>query len=350
MEKSIAEIAGLIQAELEGDPHLIISGLAEIDTAKPGHIVFAENEAWFARAEASEASAIIIPRDIKRGKKTVLKIDKPKMAFGMLMHIYAPPLNFSKGIHPTAVIGTNAVLDDNVSIQPYAVVDNGAVIGKGTVIGAHCYVGQNAVIGEKCILHAHSVVYARMRLGNKVILHSGVIVGPDGFGYVEHNKKRVKVPQIGIVVIGDDVEIGSNTTIDRATLGETRIGAGTKIDNLVQIAHNDLIGENCIFCAQSGVSGSTKVGNNVIVAGQAGLGDHVTIEDNVVVGAQAGIPSNKLIRGNQMVFGAPARNADDMKKQMGAQLRLPKLVEKVKQLEEQIQRMETLLEKIPSDR
>jgi UDP-3-O-[3-hydroxymyristoyl] glucosamine N-acyltransferase len=169
-----------------------------------------------------------------------------------------------------------------------------------------------------------------------------VVVGADGFGYVEHMGQRVKVPQIGIVVIQDNVEIGANTTIDRATLGETVIGAGTKIDNLVQIAHNDIIGENCIFCAQAGISGSCGIGNNVIVAGQAGLADHVKVGDNVIIGAQAGVPSNKIIRSDQMVFGAPARSAKETKRQMGAQLRLPHFIEKVKQLEKEIESLKQL--------
>ena len=336
MEKKLAEIAGFVQAELDGDPNIIISGLSEIDNACVGDIVFAEHEKWLAKAEASEASAVIIGKGMTRQSKPALTVDNPKMAFGMLMHLYAPPLQFEQGVHPTAVIGENVELGEGVSVQPYAVIQSGAKIGDKSVIGAMAYVGQNTRIGENCILHPHTVVYPHMIIGDEVILHSGVVIGPDGFGYVEHNKQRIKVPQIGKVIIEDEVEIGANSTIDRATLGETRIGEGTKIDNLVQIAHNDVIGKNCILCAQAGVSGSSTIGDNVIIAGQAGLADRVTVGDNVIIGAQAGVPSNKVIRGNQMVFGAPARNVEDMKKQMGAQLRLPKLVEKVKNLENEL--------------
>lgn len=343
MKKTVAEIAQMINGEVDGDGLIVITGINDLQDVGVGELVFAENERWLEKAEESPAAAVITNRSAERATKTFIRVDNPKLAFGMLMHFCAPKISYKPGVHPTAVIGENVVIEDGVSVQPYAVIEDNARIGKGTVIGASCYVGHGVQVGEKCMFHPNTVIYPFCKIANRVILHAGVVVGADGFGYVEQGGKRVKIPQIGIVVIEDDVEIGANTTIDRATLGKTIIGSGTKIDNLVQIAHNDRIGSNNIFCAQSGISGSCVIGNNVIIAGQAGLADHVTVEDNVIIGAQAGVPSNKKIRGNQMVFGAPARSAKDTKRQMGAQARLPQFIDKVKELEREIEELKASL-------
>lgn len=348
MEKTLAEIAQIIQGEIDGDADISISGLSDLESATTSDLVFAENERWLEQAEQSAAAAIIVPMDMPRRGKTVIRTAKPKLAFGMLMHLFAEQIPYEPGVHPSAVIGEDVEMGAGVSVQPHAVIEAHARIGAGSVIGANAYVGHNVVMGEQCMLHPGVAVYYNTVIGSRVILHAGVVVGSDGFGYVEHDGKRIKIPQIGSVVIEDDVEIGANTTIDRATMGKTVIGAGTKIDNLVQIAHNDRIGKNSIFCAQSGISGSCKLGDNVIVAGQAGLGDHVTVGDNVTIGAQAGIPTGKVIRGNQMVFGAPARPAHETKKLVGAQLRLPHYIEKVKQLEKDMAELKSKLEAVSS--
>ena len=337
MKKTVGEIAEFIGAEIEGDPSIEITGLSDITQGKENCIIFAENDKWLEQAEQTGAAAVIISKDMTAKTKTVLKVDNPKFAFGILMNVYAPEEKFEPGIHKTAIIGENVDIAAGASIQPYAYIGDNVKIGKDSVIGFGSYIGNDSVIGAECKFYPNVTVYPRMIIKDRVILHAGVVIGSDGFGYVEMQGQRVKIPQIGIVIVEDDVEIGSNSTVDRATLGETIIGEGTKIDNLVQIAHNDVIGKNCIFCAQAGVSGSCTIGDSVIVAGQAGIADHVRVEDNVIIGAQAGVPPKKIIRGNQMVFGAPARSAKDTKRQMGAQARLPHFIEKIKKLEQELE-------------
>ena len=343
MKKTIGEIAEFIGAEIDGDPAIEIAGLSDIKQVKKNSLIFAETETWLNQAEQTEAAAVIISNKISRKTKTVLKVDNPKFAFGILMNLYAPEEKFEPGVHETAVIGKNVDIADSASIQPYAYIGDNVKIGSDSIIGCGSYIGNDCIIGSECKIYPNVTVYPRMRIANRVILHAGVVIGCDGFGYVEIQGQRVKIPQIGIVIIEDDVEIGANTTVDRATLGETIIGAGTKIDNLVQIAHNDVIGKNCIFCSQAGVSGSCIIGDSVIVAGQAGIADHVRIQNNVIIGAQAGVPSNKIIRANQMVFGAPARSAKDTKRQMGAQARLPQFIDKIKKLERELENIKEIL-------
>ncbi|MDX9701427.1 MAG: UDP-3-O-(3-hydroxymyristoyl)glucosamine N-acyltransferase [Candidatus Auribacterota bacterium] len=339
MQKSLLEIAQLVNGEVDGNSATMICGVSDVKAALEGTIVFAENEAWLDKAEQSPATAVIIPKTLARKNKPVIKVASPKFAFGMLMQMYCPKVEYKPGVHQTAVIGENVVIEDGVSIQPYAVVQDGAKIGKGSVVGAFCFVGSKTVIGHKCMLNPGVVLYPNTVIGNRVILHSGVVVGSDGFGYVPHDGKQIKVPQIGTVLIEDDVEIGANTTVDCATLGKTVIGQGTKIDNQVQIAHNDVIGKNCIICAQVGISGSSTVGNNVILAGQVGLADHVTIDDNVIVGAKAGVAVNKHLKSNKVYLGSPAREIDTFKKSFAIQQRVPKLFDRVEQLENELKEL-----------
>ncbi len=337
MGKSILEIAQLIGGEVDGDDNIEVMGLADIANAKEGMLVFAENDKWLDKAEETSACAIVVSKTVKKRNKTLIRTEIPKLAFGMLMRAYESKPNYEPGVHPSAVIGKNVDIAEGVSIQPYVVIGDNVKIGKNTVVGALSYIGQDSVIGIDTMIYPRVMIYHGTVIGNDVILHSGVVLGSDGFGYEQYEGRRIKIPQIGKVVINDDVEIGANTAIDRATLGETVIGEGTKIDNLVQIAHNDVIGKNSIFCSQAGISGSCVIGDNVIIAGQAGLADHVTVGNNVIIGAQAGIPTNKIIRGDQMVFGAPARPAEKTKKLMAAQARLPLMVEKIKKMEAEIE-------------
>ncbi len=344
MGKSIVEIAQLIGGEIDGDENIEVLGLADVANAKEGTLVFAENDAWLDKAEKTSACAVVVSKSIKRQNKTLIRTEMPKLAFGMLMRAYETKPNYKPGVHPSAVVGENVELAQGVSIQPYAVIGDNVKIGKNSVVGALSYIGQDTVIGADTVINPRVMIYHGCVIGNDVIVHSGVVIGSDGFGYEQYEGRRIKIPQIGKVIIKDDVEIGANTTIDRATLGETVIGEGTKLDNLVQIAHNDIIGKNSIFCSQVGISGSCVIGDNVIIAGQAGLADHVTVGDNVIIGAQAGIPTNKVIRGDQMVFGAPARPAEKTKKLMAAQARLPLMIEKIKKMESEIESLKEAVE------
>jgi UDP-3-O-[3-hydroxymyristoyl] glucosamine N-acyltransferase len=231
------------------------------------------------------------------------------------------------------VIAPSARLAPGAAVGPYAVIEEDVQVGAGTEIGAFCYVGRGARLGEACRLYPRVTLYAGARLANRVILHSGAVIGSDGFGYVVEGGKRWKFPQVGEVEIHDDVEIGANATIDRGSLDTTHIGAGTKLDNLVHIAHNVSIGENAVIAAQTGISGSSIVGKNVACGGQVGIADHCEIEDDAVIGAQAGIPSGKIVRRSQIVWGTPARPLDKFKRQYAWFSRLPELAERIKTLE-----------------
>lgn len=261
-----------------------------------------------------------------------IKVANPSLAFAQILEKFAPPpVEYSPGIHPTAVIAEDVILGENVSIQPYAVVERGTRIGAGSFIGAHVFIGQGAVLSEGCKIHPHVTLREGTILGARVIIHSGTVIGSDGFGYEFSGGKHVKIPQIGIVQIDDDVEIGANVTIDRARFGRTWIQAGTKIDNLVQIAHNVVVGKHCILVAQVGVSGSSRLGDYVTLAGQVGLAGHIEIGDQAVVGAQSGVSKN--IPPKQIWFGSPAVPMDEFKRVRACTHRLEKLFARVKKLE-----------------
>jgi UDP-3-O-[3-hydroxymyristoyl] glucosamine N-acyltransferase len=266
--------------------------------------------------------------------KTILEVSAPKFAFAKAAQWLLQESAPAAAIHPTAIVAPDAKVGAGVHIGPYVVIEEGAEIGAGTVIGAFCFLGRGSRLGENCRLHPRVTLYAGARLGRRVEIHSGAVIGSDGFGYVFGEGRHWKFPQIGAVEIGDDVEIGSNTTIDRGSLDATVIGNGVKIDNLVQIAHNVRIGEHSILAAQTGVSGSCTIGARVIVGGQVGIGDHCKIEDGAIIGSQAGIPTGKTIRGGRTVWGTPARPLEKFKEQYARFARLPELAERVRRLEE----------------
>jgi UDP-3-O-[3-hydroxymyristoyl] glucosamine N-acyltransferase len=240
------------------------------------------------------------------------------------------------GIHATAVLPSSATLGKNVFVGPYVVVEENASIGSGSVIEAFCFVGQGASVGTDCWLHPHVTLYAGARLGNRVELHSGVVIGGDGFGYVYGEGRQWKFPQIGSVEIGDDVEIGSNTTVDRGSLGATVVEAGAKIDNLVQVGHNVRIGEGSVLASQVGISGSCSIGKHVMIGGQAGFGEHASVEDGAIIGGQSGILPGKIVRAGQIVWGTPVRQLGKFKEQFAWSARLPELAERVESLEKEL--------------
>jgi UDP-3-O-[3-hydroxymyristoyl] glucosamine N-acyltransferase len=255
------------------------------------------------------------------------------LAFARLLEKFAPaPIRFAPGVHPSVVIGRNVVLGENVSIQPFTVIEDGAKIGANTLIGAHGYIGHEAMIGADCHLAPRVTVGARCVLGSRILIHSGAVLGSDGFGFEFSGGRHVKIPQTGIVQIDDDVEIGANVTIDRARFGRTWIGEGTKIDNLVQIAHNVVIGRHCIIVSQAGISGSTRLGNYVTLAGQVGVVGHIEIGDQAIVAAQSGVSKN--VGAKEVLFGSPALPMGEAKERLAYLGRLPKLFERVKRLEQ----------------
>jgi UDP-3-O-[3-hydroxymyristoyl] glucosamine N-acyltransferase len=333
MTRTMKELADFLGCTLEGDGAAQISGVASPSSAGPEDLIYVESPRHLDRAAASAAKCVAIAPGLPLPGKILLRAANPKLAFARAADWLLPPAPVAKGVHPTALIATTAHITPGAAVGPYAVIEDGVQIGAGTEIGAFCFLGRGSQLGEGCRLYPRVTLYAGVRLANRVILHSGVVIGSDGFGYVAEGGKRWKFPQVGEVYLQDDVEIGANTTIDRGSLDRTEIGAGTKLDNLVHVAHNVCIGENTVIAAQTGISGSSVIGKNVAIGGQVGIADHCGVEADAVVGAQAGIPSGKIVRRGQIVWGTPARPLDKFKRQFAWFSRLPELAERVKRLE-----------------
>jgi UDP-3-O-[3-hydroxymyristoyl] glucosamine N-acyltransferase len=262
-----------------------------------------------------------------------LRHKQAKFAFAKAAALLLDRPPIARGIHPTAIVAPLARVNPGVSIGPYAVIGEDAHVGAGTQIGAHTVIGAGCWIGENCRIHPRVTLYAGARIGHRVEIHSGAVIGADGFGYAHGEGRYWKFPQAGIAEIGDDAEIGANTTIDRGSLDDTRIGEGVKLDNLVHIGHNCQIGAHALMAAQVGLSGSCVFGKNVVVGGQAGFGEHCRLEDGAVIGGQSGVLAGKTIRSGQTVWGTPARSLDKFKEQFAWQARLPELAERIKKLE-----------------
>ncbi len=333
--RTAGELAESLGAHLEGDPSAKISGIAGPESAGKEDLIYVSNAKNVAIARGSAAVCVLVPVELRVAEKTVLQVADPKLAFAKAAALLLPPAAIATGIHSTAVIAPTARLAKNVAVGPYAVIEDEVEIGEGTEIGAFCFIGHESRLGENCRLFPHVTFYAGTRVGRGVIVHSGSVIGGDGFGYVTENGRHWKFPQVGTVEIGDDVEIGCNTALDRGSLGTTRIGAGVKIDNLVQVAHNVQIGDHSIIVSQTGISGSCTIGKRVIIGGQAGLGEHCTIEDGAILGGQSGILPGKIIRSAQVVWGTPARSLDRFKEQFAWLGRLPELAQRVRKLEEE---------------
>lgn len=333
MTRTASELAQFLGCILEGDGITGISGVAAPASARVSDLIYVETSKHLEHAAASAARCVVISHGLALAGKTLLRAENPKLAFARAAEWLLPAAPIATGIHPSAVISPTAQLANGVAVGPYAVIEDGVKIGAGTQIGAFCFVGRASMIGEQCRLYPRVTLYAGARLANRVILHSGSVIGSDGFGYVESGGKRWKFPQIGEVELQDDVEIGANTTVDRGSLDRTEIGAGSKLDNLVHIAHNVHIGENTVMAAQTGISGSVVIGRNVAFGGQAGLGDHCEVEDGAVIGGQAGILPGKIVRSGQIVWGTPARPLSKFKEQFAWLGRLPELARRIQNLE-----------------
>jgi UDP-3-O-[3-hydroxymyristoyl] glucosamine N-acyltransferase len=334
MPYTIADIAKLLGGEVLGDASLTLKGFAPADRAQPGDLTFAENESYFARAEQSAASAIIIDGPAPASRKTLIRVPNARVAFAKVLPLFFPEPAFAAGIHPTAIVPASAGVDPTAHIGPYCILGEKVRIGPRSVLQGLNYIGADCLLGEDVNLFPNVTLYPRTEVGNRVRIHSSTVVGSDGFGYVLDNGVHRKVPQIGNVIICDDVELGANVTVDRGALGPTIIGKGTKIDNLVQIAHNVTVGEHCIIVSQVGVSGSTKLGNYVILGGQVGLAGHLKIGNRVSVGAQSGVMHN--IPDGETWLWTPAQPDRQAKRQMIALQQLPELFRRVKELEKRL--------------
>jgi UDP-3-O-[3-hydroxymyristoyl] glucosamine N-acyltransferase len=333
MKRMAKELAEAIGAKLEGDGALEIAGVAAPERAGARDLIYVESAKHAERANASAALCVIAGEGMSLQAKTVLRSAQPKVAFAKAAALLLGRTPIATGIHPTAIVGPLARVADGASIGPYAVIGEDSHIGAGTQIGAHSVIGAGCWIGEHCRIHPRVTLYNGVRIGHRAEIHSGAVIGADGFGYAFGEGKYWKFPQAGIVEIGDDVEVGANTTIDRGSLDDTRIAEGVKLDNLVHVGHNVQIGAHTVIAAQTGISGSSVVGHHVIVGGQVGIADHCKLEDGAIAGAQAGIPTGKTIRSGQTVWGTPARTLAKFKEQYAWYSRLPELAARIKELE-----------------
>ncbi len=334
MSFSTAEIANLIGGEVVGDGRATLESFAPAERARAGDLTFAENEEYFARAEQSAATAIIAEKHFSSETKTLIRVPNARVAFARALALFFPEPKFAAGIHPTAVVAPGAKIDPSAHVGPHCVVGERAELGANAVLQGGDFVGDDSRLGDEVNVFPNVTIYPRTQIGRRVRIHAGTVIGSDGFGYVLDGGVHRKVPQIGNVVIGDDVEIGANVTIDRGALGSTVIGKGTKIDNLVMIAHNVEIGEHCIVIAHVGISGSTKLGNYVVLAGQVGIGGHLKIGNQVTVAAQSGVMHD--IPDGEKWFGTPAQPDRDTKRQLIAIQHLPELLKRVAELEKKL--------------
>jgi UDP-3-O-[3-hydroxymyristoyl] glucosamine N-acyltransferase len=328
MKRSLKEIASYTGARLLGEDAQV-SGIGSLRSAKPGDLIFVEDEKALAAALSSKATAVITGDLITEtsASKPRLVAQQPRLAFARAAELLCSKNSVLPGVHPRALVHSSAKLGVGVSIGAHVIIDEDTTIGENSWLAAGAVIGRNVQIGHDCRIYPNVTIYPGTRLGNRVVIHAGVVLGSDGFGYVrdQETQKYFKFPQIGRLEIEDDVEIGANSTVDRGALEVTHIGRGSKIDNLVHIGHNVQIGEDVVIAAQTGISGSAVVENHVVIAGQVGIADYVRIQEGVIVGAQSGIPSRKVIRGKGVVFwGTPARPIRNYLKELAVLARLAK--------------------------
>ena len=325
----------MCDGKLLGDPAQQITGAASLVEATDGEVSFFNNPKYAAQLRKTRASAVFVPSDFSEQIAAAqIRVSNPAKAFEQVVLKLAPkPIEFAPGIHPSAIVDPSVRLGTRVSIQPHAVIETGATIGDFTVIGAGSYIGHETIVGANCIIYPHVTIRERTRIGARVVIHSGAIIGADGFGFEPAEGRYEKVPQVGIVQIDDDVEIGANTTIDRARFGRTWIQEGAKIDNLVQVAHNVVIGKHTVIAAQTGIAGSVHIGQRVLIGGQAGIIGHIEVGDNTAIGAQSGISKN--ISGGAW-WASPAVPLAEAKQQIAWVRRLGKLFARVKEIEKKL--------------
>lgn len=340
MRKTLAEIALLVGGEVRGDRNLVIAGVSGIREAKEGDITFLANRKYVSLVSQTKASALVAREGwVEKNDIALVLVENPDLAFAKIALAFGPPQHPPRpGVHEKAYLGENVKLGRNVSIGVFSIVEDEVEIGDGTTIYAGCYVGPATKIGSDCVIYPRVVIRERCIIGNNVAIHSGSVVGADGFGYATIEGVHHKIPQVGTVVIEDDVEIGALVAIDRARFDRTIIKRGTKIDNLVQIGHNVEIGENSVVVGQVGIAGSAKIGKGVILAGQAGIDGHIEIGDYAIVGGKAGVTKN--VPAKTMVSGFPARAHEKQQREQALTRKLPQLQKQVKELVEKVERLE----------
>ena len=341
----VQEIARLVGGEFVGDGEREITNISKIEDAAEGNVSFIANPKYLKYHDTTRASALLVALDFKttRGDMAYIRVADPYAAFLQTLRAFAPVLERPEaGVHPTAVIGRDVTLGEGISVGAYVVVGDGSSIGNGSIIYPNTVLGTDVTLGQNCCVHANVSLYRGTRIGNNVMIHSGAVLGADGFGFVPNGESGwEKIPQIGIVVVEDNVEIGANCAIDRATLGETRIARGVKLDNLIHIAHNVTVGENTVIAAQTGVSGSTRIGVGNLIAGQVGIVGHIETADGVIIEAQSGV--SKSIRKAGRYFGHPVKEHSLALRQEGALRQLPDLLAEIREMRNRIAQLEAAL-------
>lgn len=341
----VAELAAHVGGRVHGDGNVLIKRVASLESAGAGEIAFIEDSKLLTSALSSGASCLIVPEGASVEAASFIEVKRPKLAFALIAELLHPPKRRAGKIHPTAIVAASAHLDENVFVGAWVEIGERTFIGAGTQIHSGAVIGDDVRIGRDSVIHPSVVLYDGITLGDRVILHAGVVIGADGFGYVpDEQNVRHKFPQIGTVLIEDDVEIGACTCIDRGALGQTRIGRATKIDNLVQIAHNVEIGERVVIAAQTGISGSTVIEDDAIIGGQVGMGDHARVESGAIIGSKAGILPGKIVRAG-VWWGIPVQPLHEYKRLNAHMNRLPQMREELKELRRQLKELQEKIDK-----
>jgi UDP-3-O-[3-hydroxymyristoyl] glucosamine N-acyltransferase len=343
-EMAVSELAAHVGGRVRGDGQRLIKAVASLESASAGEIAFVEDSKLFETMRESRASCLIVPEGAQIEAPCVIEVKRPKLAFALIARLLHPQRRRQPGIHSTAVVAASSRVDESAFVGAHVEIGERSQIGAGTQILAGAFIGDDVEVGSDCVIHPNVVLYDQISLGNRVILHAGVVVGADGFGYVPDDRNvRHKFPQIGTVVIEDDVEIGAGTCVDRAALGRTFIGRATKIDNLVQIAHNVEIGERVVIAAQTGISGSTVIESDAVIGGQVGMGDHARVESGAIIGSKAGILPGKIVRAG-VWWGIPVQPLDQYKRLNAHLNRLPQMREEMKELKRRLRELEEKME------
>lgn len=339
---NLTEIAKELNGNLIGEA-TEVSTLSSVSEAEEESLIFITDESLLEQAEKSKAAAVLVPKSIEGSKKTIIQVTNPKLAFYSLVAHFFPTEKPKAGLAKSAVIAEGVSIPENAYIADHVVIGKGSIIGENVCIGAGVVIGKKVSVAAGVVLHPNVTVYDNCVIGEDSVVHANSVIGADGFGYVFDGQKHQKIPHVGCVEIGKNVEIGANTVIDRGTLGKTRIKDGTKIDNLVQVAHNVELGENNIICALSGIAGSSKTGNNVVIAANVGIADHVIIEENVMLGARTGVAPGKTIRAGSRMLGAPAKDERKAVEIMMLSQRLPQMRKTLQSLQKRIKELENTL-------
>jgi UDP-3-O-[3-hydroxymyristoyl] glucosamine N-acyltransferase len=348
MSKSLEELADFLGGTLQGDPSIAIHTLGSLDDAEEGQITFLANPKYAAKVATTRASAVVLPPGAESYGRPAIRVTNPYLAFAKLLTLFQVRQPSPMGVMDGALLGEKVVLGSDITIYPGAYVGNNVTIGSRSIIHPGAVIYDNVTIGDDTVIHANVSVRESCRIGSRVIIHCGAVIGADGFGYAPDGDGWFKIPQVGIVIIGNDVEIGANTAVDRAALATTVIGSGTKIDNLVQIAHNCQLGENCMIVAQVGIAGSSRLGRHVTIGGQAALSGHITLGDNVMVGGQSGVTED--VPAGTIVSGTPAFPHRDWLKASRTYPKLPEMRKTLNSLEKRLEELEAALAKNTSEK